>query len=165
MSDELDRADEPVFACETCGGSGVEPTEEIIFPTDDLAEDMKVGWLRQMRNRPAIHKAIDSYLSFDRNERIDNPTTLLEILVETQSYIDSLVGGCQMVRQLPKDERGRHYKQIQMDLFTVAAELIWFHAANGYPKRSSVGRLLKELKNEKANPADDAGPDWDGGTK
>lgn len=163
MSDELERADEPVKACDRCGGSGVDDWDEKYQIPCKLPDELKTAWNQQMRNRPIIHKAIEIYLSESREEYLANPDTLSEVLKECYDTIGNLLEVCEVAKGLPYEERGRIFKDAQMALFTITASLCWFHASEGYPQRSSVVRFLEEIREGDRDDEDiDSGADWTG---
>ncbi len=145
--------------CLECGGTGVESAPASGPEYGHLRGELQPLWDKQMRNRPEIHRAIDALLAYSVSERLESLPSLGE-------FVEYLLAGCledsgdiESAAQMPTKERGRVYREVLLGLLERAAEIVWFLANQGYPKRNSVRRMIQIYKKNQEVSDEDPDPD------
>lgn len=102
-------------------------------------------WQRQLEMRPEIHRSMDAVLAFRWRDRLECNESLGEFMVACDEVWRDCMAEYAASQEMPRDERGRVIRSLLFRILCLGADFTWFLALQGYPKRGSVGRLLREF--------------------
>lgn len=131
-----------------------------------VAPEVREGWAAQWRNRPRIHKAIDTALAYRIEERLASMPTLVELTTWVMAIAEMADSAAEVAVRLPREDRGRVKADAMEDLFCIACHIVFFLSAEGYPDRREVPRILRKWErdfSEGRDPEAGDGPIFDKG--
>lgn len=152
--------------CDGCGGSGLNNGSVDSPSLMSLPIELRELWQRQLEIRPEIYRSMDAVLAFRWRDRLDCNESLGEFMVACDEMWRLAMSEYAASQQMPTEERGRLIRQLLFRLLALGADIAWFLAIQGYPRRNSVGRLLREFAESDESDEDDNDPndsDWRGG--
>lgn len=148
--------------CMSCGGTGLD-NGDVDAPSHlDLPIETRELWDKQLQNRPEIYRSMDATLAYRWKERLECMETLGEFISATDHVWDVIRADYITANEMPVGDRGRILRGVLFRLLTIGADVAWFLSIQGYPKRGSVGRLIREFASTDYQSDNESDDDEDG---